>query len=146
METTLVSTDLLEQSIEEALTRTLGSCFSNIPSGLVERLVDHYNRHGAEGLLDHLIQSQHYQLEEYASAESFTRQFLHLAESRIDIKEYRVSLEYWRSEQTLVVRTHRRPRPTSAQGLVETYRHAQEQGDYFPERLRRALDEVATLL
>ena len=145
MDPVLVSTDSLEQSIEEALTRELGSCFSNIPSGLVERMTDYYNLHGAEGMLDDLVQSQHYELREYSSAEFFTRQFLHLAESRIDVKEYRVLLEYRATEQTLVVRTQRRPKQSPALGLAEAYRHSQEQWDYLPERLRRALDDVTAL-
>ena len=138
----LVSSISLEEVIETSITEALGSCFSNIPGLLVGRMVDQYNHSGAEGLVDAVVSSIHYTIDEYNSAELFTRLFVRLVETNADPVHNLITLEHWPAESTIVVKQQTRKAPDPVKTLMEGYRHAKEQGDYYPERLRRAFDEV----
>ncbi|MCY1278098.1 hypothetical protein D9M68_20120 [compost metagenome] len=138
----LVSSLSLEEVIETSITDAVGSCFSNIPGLLVGRMVDQYNHSGAENLIDAVVGSIHYTLDEYDSAELFTRLFVRLVEANADSIRHLISLEHWPAESTIVVKQQARKAPDPVKTLMEDYRHAREQGDYYPERLRRAFDEV----
>lgn len=140
----LVSVLSLEEVIETSIAEVLGSCFVNIPAAMVGRMVDHYNYSGSDGIVDAIIGSPHYTFDEYDTAELFARLFIRLIESNADPVQHLVTLEHWPSENTVVVKQTIRPPQNPVEVLMEVYHHAIEQGDYYPERLRRAFDEVSS--
>lgn len=142
----LVSSISLEEVIETSITEALGSCFSNIPGLLVSRMVDQYNHSGSDGLVDAVVSSVYYTFPEYDTAELFIRLFVRLVEANADPVQHLISLEHWLAESTIVVKQQPRPAPNPVRTLMDEYRHAKEQGDYYPERLRRAFDEVESSL
>jgi hypothetical protein len=109
-------------------------------------MVDHYNVSGSEGLVDSVVSSPHYTLDEYGSAELFARLFVRLIEANADTVQHLITLELWQTESTIVVKQSARAATDPVKKLMEAYHHATDQGDYFPERLRRAFEEVESNL
>lgn len=142
----LVSTEELESVITDTFKEELGSCFANIPGELVSTIVDHYNGPDSGDLLDAVVGSPHYTLGSYEPAELFISLFLSLVTNWADISQHRATLEYSSKDCAILVRFNEQPKPNKARSLLEEYHHAEEQGDFYPERLRRAFEEIESLV
>lgn len=139
----LVSSYELEEIIRTFIVNEgSGVCFHAEVGNMVDHMVDHYNRSESECLLDTVIESVRDKLDDYSHADLIVSRFLRLIESNADVSRVRVRLEFRAKESTIVVRHVRRPPPDPILKLTEEYRHATEQGDFIPERLRRAFEEL----
>lgn len=142
MQTYLVSTGELEAMFRETLLEQHGSCFSSTVTRCMAAMVNSYNRTESIALIDDVIEVLKGNLSDYSPVDDIVAQFTRLVETGTDTNECIVELEYHALDETLVVRPRKRPVPKPSTRIKEEYRHAQAQGDFYPERLRRALEDI----
>jgi hypothetical protein len=142
MTTFLVATGEIETMLREMFLEQHGSCFSSTVTKAVATLVNSYNRTESANLVGDVIESLGGNLSDYSPVDDIADQFIRLVETGTDLKEYFVNLEYHPLNETLFVEQRKRPVPKPSHRIKEDYHHAQKQGDFYPERLRRALEEL----
>ncbi|MNI61273.1 hypothetical protein D3C73_1165340 [compost metagenome] len=128
----------------DMLAAQFGGYFTMEATNVIGRLVDTYNRTESEDLLDSVIESFKIPLNDYSPVDAIIAHFLALVERPVDMRTYRPVLEYSVSNDTIVIRPHRRPAPNPTTRIKEDFNHAQAQGDFLPERLRRAYEELVS--
>lgn len=142
MQNYLVSTGEIEAMFRDTLLEQHGSCFSSTVQRCVTTLVNSYNRTESATLVDDVIEVLEGNLSDYSPVDDIVAQFTRLVETGTDVKECLVELEYHALDETLVVRPRKRPVPKPSIRIKEEYHHAQAQGDFYPERLRRAFEDL----
>lgn len=142
MTTFLVATGEVESMLREMFLEQHGSCFSTTVVKCMTTLVNSYNRTESATLVDDVIESVEGNLSDYSPVDDIVAQFIRLVETGTDLKMYTLDLEYHPLNETLFVAQRLRPVPKPSIRLKEEYHHAQEQGDFYPERLRRAFEEL----
>jgi hypothetical protein len=142
MTTFLVSTGELETMLREMFLEQHGSCFSTTVTKAVIAMVHSYNRTESTTLVDDVIESVKGNLSDYSPVDDIVGHFIRLVETGTDLKQYFLELEYHPLNESLFVEQRPRPVPKPSLRLKEDFNHAQEQGDFYPERLRRALEEL----
>jgi hypothetical protein len=142
MTTFLVSTGEIETMFREMFLEQHGSCFSSTVTKAMIAMVNSYNRTESTFLVDDVIECVKGNLSDYSPVDDIIAQFLRLVETGVDLKVCIVELEYHPQDETLFVTQAQRPVPKPTHRIKEDYHHAKEQGDFYPERLRRALEEL----
>lgn len=142
MTTFLVATGEVETMFREMFLEQHGSCFSSTVDRAMAAMVNSYNRTESATLVDDVIESVKGNLSDYSPVDDIVEQFLRLVETGVDLKTCIVDLEYHPLNETLFVTPRQRPVPRPSLRIKEEYHHAQKQGDFYPERLRRALEEL----
>jgi hypothetical protein len=142
MTTFLVSTGEVETMLREMFLEQHGSCFSSTVTKAVIAMVHSYNRTESATLVDDVIESVKGNLSDYSPVDDIVDQFRRLVETGTDLKKYSLELEYHPLNESLFVEQRPRPVPKPSHRLKEDFNHAQAQGDFYPERLRRALEEL----
>lgn len=144
MVTFLVSTGEMESMILDMLAEQFGGCFTMEATNVIGRLVDTYNRTESAELVDAVIESIRMPLVDYSPVDVIVDHFLSLIERPVNLTMYVPNLEYSAANDTIVVRQFKRPEPNPTTRIKEDFNHAQQQGDFFPERLRRAYEELVS--
>ncbi|MNZ13961.1 hypothetical protein D3C78_308740 [compost metagenome] len=142
MVTFLVSTSEIESMILDMLRDQFGGCFAMEATNVISAMVNSYNRTESDGIVDAVIESIKKPLVNYSPVDVIAAIFVHLIEEPVDTEVNLATLEYRANDDTIVVRQSRRPVPNPTMRIKEDYHHAQAQGDFFPERLRRAYEEL----
>lgn len=142
MTTFLVATGEVETMLREMFLEQHGSCFSSTVVKAVMAMVNSYNRTASATLVDDVIEAVKGNLSDYSPVDDIAAQFTRLVETGTDLKMYMLDLEYHPADETLVVTQRLRPVPKPSTRIKEEYHHAKEQGDFYPERLRRAFEEL----
>lgn len=142
MTTFLVSTGEIESMLLNTFLEQHGSCFHSTVIKVVMTMVNSYNRTASATLLDDVIEAVKGNLSDYSPVEDIIDQFIRLVETGTDMKTSILTLEYEPLNETLFVEQRPRPVPKTTHRIKEDYHHAQAQGDFYPERLRRALEEL----
>jgi len=142
----LLGASELEQNIEAIVNENLGVCFAAEVTNAMQRLVDSYNHCQTDELLDRLAAPWTDWLEDYAPLDRIVESFTQLVESCINPTTDIAVLDYLPKEETLVVTQQPKPAPDPVKHLKDEYQHATMQGDFYPERIRRALDELAAYI
>lgn len=136
----LVSTRDLENVISDVLNDQLGTCFPCDVSNLVSRLCDSYCYSGDENLIDAALEGVRFKLQDYAPIDMIVEMFCSLVGGYVDISTHTPILEYRAVDETITITSRLKPRQSVAHFLIDEYKHAESQGDYIPERLRRAIE------
>ncbi|MNB58687.1 hypothetical protein D3C87_364110 [compost metagenome] len=142
MTTFLVATGEIEQALLDMFLEQHGSCFHSTVIKVFTTMVNSYNRTASTNLVDDVIECVKGNLSDYSPVEDIIDQFVRLVETGTDMLACILKLEYEPLNETLFVEQRPRPVPKPSIRLKEDYHHAQEQGDFYPERLRRALEEL----
>ncbi len=141
----LLSTVEVEDQLEMLLRDIAGAyAFEAEVANALARMVDSYQVTQNALVLDALIGIWADKMDCYLAADAICETFSGMIAACYDPTEQRVELDYDRRTQTLMVTAVPLPRPDPVQQIKETYQHARVQGDFYPERMRRALDELAT--
>lgn len=142
MTTYVVASGEVESAIREMFLDQLGTAFSGKIIGVMATMVSAYNRTESVEMIDAVIESVGHELTDYSPVDAFVEQFVRLVEAGIDPRKERAELEYFPLEEAIVVTPVKRPAPKPSIKIKEEYRHAEAQGDFYPERLRRAFEEL----
>lgn len=142
----LLDSGELEQHLEALIKDHQGTCFPTEVTNALQRMVDSYNHSQSTEVLDSLIGQGKQRLGDYSGAEFIVDQFVSLVESCVDRKTHGVSLEYHPKDEVLVAIPKPNPLPDPVKHLKEEYQHATSQGDFYPERMRRAFNELGAYL
>jgi len=142
MTTYVVASSDVESAIREMLLDQLGTAFSGKIIGVMAVMVGSYNRTESVEMIDAVIEALGQELSDYSPVDAFVDQFVRLVEAGIDPKKERADLEYFPQEEAIVVTPVKRPAPKPSIKIKDEYHHAQAQGDFYPERLRRAFEEL----
>ncbi len=139
----LLDTSEIEQIVRTAITDLQGVCFDAEATSAVQRLVDGYNVEQTTGLLDQLVKPWAGSIEDYAPLDRIVDGFTQMVERGLDRATHVAVLDYLPTEEALLVTHQPKPAPDPVKHLKDEYQHATMQGDFYPERIRRALDELA---
>jgi len=157
MYTVIVATGELQQTIFDLLDPHGAIDHEDDPIHAVARLVTCFNRCQYDDLIDGLINLLEVRLTDYAVIDYIAAEFTRLIDQYVQPAPHRFALEYDYTHESLLifprerndglarpVARHQPPqRPPLARDIKEEYQHAQSQGDYYPERLRRAFEELS---
>lgn len=143
MQKVLVSTGEVESMIREMYLEQYGSCFSSTVINFMATLVNSYNRTESANLVEDVIESlADNRPSDYSPVEDIKDHFIRLVETGADTKVCIVDLEYYPQDETLILTSRPRPVPKPSTRIKDEYHHAQAQGDFYPERLRRAFEDL----
>lgn len=137
----MVATGDLEQSIYHLLDNRGALDFPREVQDTVALMVESYNATQGEALIDCMIEAFRQRLDDYSVIDIIVAQFVDLVESFAESIGTHLHLVYDQVNETLYVNV-KPTRINPAVKLKEEYQNAQAQGDFYPERLRRAFDEL----
>jgi len=138
----LVTSSELEQLIYQMLRHQLDSVFPSQVSTVVHRMVEQYNHSQSSDLIDCVVEAVKEYLDDYSLVDLVVDHFVRLIEQCIDTVDCISTLEYDAANETIYITQRLKPNPPAVIRLKEEYQNAQSQGDFYPERLRRAFDEL----
>jgi hypothetical protein len=140
----LVSTSELERTIEALMDAQNALDFPREVPATVQALVNQYNLSEADNLIAVVIELFGARLDDYSPIDHIVACFQRLvapfAQHQMDTME----LEYDAGSETIIVTPRPRSLPDPVSRIKEEYQHARTQGDFYPERLRRAFDELSS--
>ncbi len=140
----LVSTAELERTIEALLEAHNALDFPREIPETVHALVQEYNQSEGDDLIGVVIELFGGRLNDYSPIDHIVASFLGLVDSFTRSPAEIATLMYDAGNETIVVDVSLRRLPDPVSRIKEEYQHARTQGDYYPERLRRAFEELSS--
>ncbi len=138
----ILATGELESMFKDMLDDSFGHCFPTTVIKLMNAMIDSYNRTEDMYLIDDILESTSEPLMDFTPVDDIACIFTAMLESLVDMKGNVATLEYLPENEALIVRTAPRPIPSNINGIREDYHESVAQGDYHPERTRRAIEEL----
>jgi hypothetical protein len=142
----LVSTSELENTITALMDAHNALDFPREVPDTVQALVESYNQSQGDDLIGVVIELFGGRLDDYSPFDIIIAGFLGLVDRFVDPRIEVAELQYDPNSEAIVVTPRRVGQPDPVGRIKEEYQHARTQGDYYPERLRRAIEELSSSL
>lgn len=142
MTTFIVSTSEIESSIRSAILEAQNCCFGHEVIKCVSNMVSSYNRFEASYLLDALVEALPSGHALHQTADALVEDFIRLVTVECELPIHMLDLEYFPQEEAIVVKHIPRPKANPASSIIKKYKESIDQGDYYPERVHRALKDL----
>lgn len=138
----IVSTSEIENTIRSTILDIQNCCFGHEVIKCVSNMVSSYNRFESSYLLDALIEAMPTGHDSYNAADALVEEFIRLVSVECDVAAYKLDLEYFPQEEAIVIKQLPRPKQHPAEDMAKKYKDSVDQGDYYPERIHRALKDL----
>lgn len=141
----ILSASEFECLFTEMLDTAFGHCFPSTVTRFMNAMIDSYNHSEGTYLVDDIIKVSELPLDDFTPVDFIADRLMSTIDAVVDTVGNVATLEYQPDNEVLIVRYALRPSPSDVHRIRDAYHDSQAQGDYHPERIRRAIEELISV-